>query len=434
MMPGDERNDRVIEVHGLARVEGEGSLKVAISNGEVTDVALTIFEPPRFFEAMLVGRDGTEAPDITSRICGICPVAYQLTACAAIEDAYGIQPSAEVAALRRLLYCGEWIQSHALHIHLLHAPDFFGCADAVELAKLDRSAIERGLRLKRMGNQLMELVGGRAVHPVNIRVGGFYRSPQESEISGLIDPLLRARDDALATLEWVAGFDFPDVERDYRFVALRTGHNYPIESGFVATSDGLELSPRAFAERVDEQHVERSTALQARLDGEAYLTGPLARFALNKDHLPAIALEAARRGGIADGCTNPFKSIIVRAIELVFACDEALRLARAYSPPSPSAATFEPRGGTGHGVTEAPRGLLLNRYVLDPDGTILLARIMPPTSQNQLSIETDLRQVVEAGLELSADALTSRCELAVRNHDPCISCAAHFLDVEIDRR
>ena len=242
----------------------------------VTDVALEIFEPPRYFEALLVGRHFTEAPDITARICGICPVAYQMSACAAMEDACGVTVDERVDRLRRLLYCGEWIQSHALHVYLLHAPDFLGCADAVELAERDRGAVERGLQIKRTGNLVMETVGGRAVHPVNVRVGGFYRAPDPTAVAALAEPLRRARDAALATVEWVAGFDFPDVDGDYRFVALRDGDRYPIERGRPASSDGLDVSPAEFADLVVEEHVARSTALHARLGGrDPYLTGPL---------------------------------------------------------------------------------------------------------------------------------------------------------------
>jgi sulfhydrogenase subunit alpha len=424
---------RVVSAEGLARVEGEGSLHVHVSDGVVTDVELSIFEPPRFFEALLVGRSFAEAPDITSRICGICPVAYQLSACAAIEDACGAVPDGRVAALRRLLYCGEWIQSHALHVYLLHAPDFLGCADAVELAARDRGAVERGLRLKRTGNRIMEVVGGRAVHPVNVRVGGFYRAPTTSEIAELAEPLRRARDDALATLEWVAAFEFPEISAKYRFVALRAETGYPIESGSVVTSFGLATTPAQFDERVIETQVAHSTALQARIDSAPYLTGPLARYALNADRLSTLAKQAAAAGGLEAIVRNPFRSIVVRAVELVFACDEALRLVETYEPPVPPAALVEPVAGVGYGVTEAPRGLLLHRYSLDPEGIITSARILPPTSQNQLTIEDDLRRVVEASLELSDDALQHRCEQAVRNHDPCISCAAHFLDISMER-
>jgi len=434
MTHGRSGDDRVIAVRALARVEGEGALRVAVHDGMVSDVALTIFEPPRFFEALLRGRRFDEAPDITARICGICPVAYETSACNAMEDALGVAVSDDVRALRRLLYCGEWIQSHALHIYLLHAPDFLGCQDAVELARLDRSAVQRGLELKKTGNLVMETVGGRAVHPVNVKVGGFYRVPDAAAVGALAEPLRRARDAALATVSWVAGFEFPDVEADYRFVSLRDEGRYPIEDGRVVSSDGLDTTAGGFDELVVEEQVERSTALHARLGGrDPYLTGPLARYALNSGALPEIARQAALSAGLGPVVRNPFRSIVVRAVELVFACDEALRLVEAYEPPRPPSAAIEARAGRGSGASEAPRGLLFHTYELDDDGVIASARIVPPTSQNQLTIESDLRAVVQEGLDLPDEDLTWRCEQAVRNHDPCISCAAHFLDVTVDR-
>jgi sulfhydrogenase subunit alpha len=433
MTHGRHSENRTVAVSALARVEGEGSLHIEIRNDVVASVSLDIFEPPRFFEALLRGRRHTEAPDITARICGICPVAYEMSACAAIEDACGVTVDTRIESLRRLLYCGEWIQSHALHVYLLHAPDFLGCQDALELAELDRAAVERGLQLKRIGNLLMEAVGGRAVHPVNVKVGGFYRAPDVASLRALVEPLRVARDLAVETVAWVGGFEFPDVEGDYRFVALRHPDRYAIDSGRVVSSDGLDLSPAAFAEVAVEEHVERSTALHARLDGLPYLTGPLARYALNSAQLPALAREAAASAGLGAVCRNPFQSIVVRAVELVYACDEALRLVEAYEPPVPAAADVPPIAATGAGATEAPRGLLVHVYELDGEGLIRNARIMPPTSQNQLTIEDDLRRVVTGGLSLSDAELTWRCEQAVRNHDPCISCAAHFLDLTVKR-
>jgi sulfhydrogenase subunit alpha len=435
MTHGRGQSSRRVEPGPLARVEGEGSLRVEVRDGRVTDVALNIFEPPRFFEALLRGRRYDEAPDITARICGICPVAYQLSACAAIEDACGVRVSERTTSLRRLLYCGEWIQSHALHIYLLHAADFLGCRDAVELAERDRPAIERGLSLKRTGNLVMETVGGRAIHPVNVRVGGFYRAPDLAAIAALAEPLRRARQAALDTVTWVTGFEFPDIEGNYLFVAMRHPERCPMESGTVASSGGLDASPAEFAQFVVEEHVARSTALHARLFGrDHYLTGPLARYAINAAVLPPLAREAASSAGLEGLVRNPFRSIVVRAVELVFACDEALRLVESYEPPDPPASDVHPIAGFGAGATEAPRGILLHTYELDGRGLIRSARIVPPTAQNQLSIEDDLRRVVEDGLDLSDLALTGRCEHAVRNHDPCISCAAHFLDVSVERQ
>ena len=438
--------ERLVEVGALARVEGEGGLRVVVQDGAVSEVALNIFEPPRFFEAFLIGRSYKEVPDITARICGICPVAYQMTSCAAIEDAFCAAlddpfvatPGPEVQQLRRLLYCGEWLQSHALHVYFLHAPDFFGCQDAVELGALDPAALHRGLALKNTGNKVMTVVGGRAVHPVNVRVGGFYKAPSREAVHDLGEPLNHALALSLETVDWVAGFDFPDVETDHVFVALRGDGRYPIEAGRVASSEGLDCTAPEFAEVAVEEHVSRSNALHSRLYGRLpYLTGPLARYALNSSLLPPLARAAAARAGLQAVCRNPFRSIIVRAVEMVAVCEEALRLVEAYEPPAHPAIEMPPVPSdqllVGAGATEAPRGLLLHRYELQ-DGLVTKARIMPPTSQNQLAIEADLRSVAVACLQLGDEELTRRAEMAVRNHDPCISCATHFLDVRVEMR
>lgn len=425
---------RQLRVSALARVEGEGALQVTVLDGVVERAELRIYEPPRFFEALLRGRQHTEPPDITARICGICPVAYQTSACQAIEDACGVEPGGPTADLRRLLYCGEWISSHALHIYLLHMPDFLGYPDAIALARDNRGLVERGLALKQAGNAVLEQLGGRAIHPVNVRVGGFYRAPAKAELAGLTERLLRARDDALATVRFVAGFDFPDLELDHDLLALHEPDRYAIERGEPRTAGGVTFPPQEYTAHVVEEQVPHSTALHASLDGHTYLTGPLARYTLNHDTLSPLAAEAARDAGLGADCRNPFRSIVVRAVEIVYAVDEALRLIEGYERPDRSFVPVPPRAGVGHGVSEAPRGTLYHRYELDADGLITDATIVPPTSQNQAAIEDDLRRVVQAHLDLDDEALTALCEQTIRNHDPCISCSAHFLDLTVDRR
>ncbi len=429
------RGDRTLSAAGLARVEGEGAMYIRISAEQVEEVRLDIYEPPRFFEAFLSGRAYTEPPDITSRICGICPVAYQTSACQAIEAACGISLPEPLADLRRLLYCGEWISSHALHIYMLHAPDFLGYPGAVELARDHREIVERGLSLRRVANSIMELLGGRPIHPVNVRVGGFYRVPSASELAPLAEQLRVTLDLALDTVRWVAGFDFPDFSLDHELLALREPGSYPIERGTLVSSEGLEFTAAEFERHVIEEQVPHSTALHARLAGRSgcYLTGPLARYTLNSRWLPPGAAAAAREAGLGPGCRNPFQSIVVRAVEIVCAVEEALRLIEAYQQPAKPFAEAAPRAGVGHGVSEAPRGVLYHRYELDADGIVRSARIVPPTSQNQAAIQDDLRGFVQDRLDLDDERLTHACEQAIRNYDPCISCAAHFLRLRVDR-
>ena len=423
---------RTIRVDRLARLEGEGAVRLVVRDGRIDSARLRIFEPPRFFEALLRGRAYTEAPDITARICGICPVAYQMSAAHALENALGIEVSAAVRDLRRLLYCGEWIQSHALHITLLHAPGFLGYDSGIEMAREHGEAVRRGLALKQVGSDIIALLGGRAVHPVSVCIGGFHRAPRRAELAGLAERLERSREAALAMVRWTAGFEFPDCERDYTFVALQHRSEYPFNAGRIASNRGLKLSAAQFEAHIEQHQVRHSTALHARLRaGGAYLTGPLARYSLNFERLAPIAQEAALGAGLGRSCRNPFRSIVVRAVEVLHACDEALRIIGRYEEPEPPACPCEPRAATGSAATEAPRGLLYHRYRLDADGTILAARIVPPTAQNQAAIEQDLRCFAQAFLGQPPARLREHCEQLVRNHDPCISCATHFLHLEV---
>jgi sulfhydrogenase subunit alpha len=433
-MTHQEGWSRTLSVEALARVEGEGAMSVRVHDGQVTDVQLRIYEPPRFFEALLRGRAWTEPPDITARICGICPIAYQMSACRALEDACGVTVDAPLEDLRRLLYCGEWISSHVLHVYLLHAPDFLGYDSAIEMAADHRDVVERGLRLRKAGTDLLTLVGGRESHPVNIRVGGFYRVPTRRELTSLRPQFEQARDDALETVRLVAGFDFPDFTQDVVLVALSDPDRYAIERGRLASTAGLDAPVSAFSEHVTEHHVAHSNALHAELDGgTTFAVGPIARFALNFDRLSLVAREAAALADIGPDCRNPFRSIVVRSIETLYAIDEALRLIDGYERPERPFVPIAPRAATGHGATEAPRGILYHRYTIGDDGLLTDGVIVPPTSQNQRSIEEDLARFVQARLDMDDDTLQWECEQAIRNYDPCISCATHFLDLTIER-
>ena len=425
---------RALSTGALARVEGEGAMRIEIRDGRLVDVQLNIYEPPRFFEGFLRGRSHLEPPDITARICGICPVAYQMSACGAIEDAIGITVDGPLRDLRRVLYCGEWIESHTLHIHLLHAPDFLGVDSAIELATTERAAVERGLEVKKIGNRVLEVLGGRAIHPINVKVGGFYRVPSVRELAPLRAELNRGTELALEIVDWVAGFDFPDQDLPYELVATDAGDDYPMLGTRIVSDRGLDIAVEDFGSHVQEHQVPHSTALHARLlERGEYLVGPLARYGLHRRHLHPLAIEAATAAGLGPECRNPFQSIVVRAVEVVHAFATAADLLDRYEPPEHPSVDAQPRPGVGHGVTEAPRGLLYHRYAIDEGGRIADAVIIPPTSQNQATIEHDLWHFVERNLDLPDDELRRRAEVTIRNHDPCISCATHFLDLTVLR-
>jgi coenzyme F420-reducing hydrogenase alpha subunit len=428
--------NRTFEVKALSRVEGEGALYVKLDGERVERVELQIYEPPRFFESFLRGREIREVPDITARICGICPVAYQMSSCHALEQALGLEVTPEIRALRRLLYCGEWIESHTLHVYLLHAPDFLGYESGISMAADHRDVVERGLRMKKIGNELMEILGGRAIHPINVTVGGFYRAPRAAELKKLLPDLEWGLQASIATLKFVAGFDFPELDVDYEFVSVKHDDEYPMNLGRVAGSGGLDIPVDEYEQHFQERHLPQSTALHSVMlpEEKSYLVGPLARVNLCLDQLPPTARREAEGCGIAWPCRNNFKSIAARAVELIAAYEEAIRLVRDYNaPPAESRVEVEPKPGEGCHATEAPRGLLYHRYRIGEDGLIAEARIVPPTSQNQGQIEDDLRRFVPTVTQLDDLSATRKCEHLIRNYDPCISCSTHFLKLTIDR-
>jgi sulfhydrogenase subunit alpha len=429
----ESKSTRTIAVDLVARVEGEGALRVTVKDGAAQDVELKIFEPPRFFEAFLQGRHYSEVPDIVARICGICPVAYQMSAVHAIEQIFGLQVDGALRDLRRLIYCGEWIESHALHVYMLHAPDFLGYDSGIAMAKDHPAVVTRGLRLKKAGNAIMTLLGGRSVHPVSVKVGGFSRVPLKRELEALKADLLWARDAAIETVRWVADFDYPDFMPDYTYVALRHSDEYPFNEGQVVASSGVQVSANEFEQHFTEHQVSYSNALHCTLDKSSYLVGPLARLNLNQEHLTPLAKQVLADCAVALPLRNPFHGIIARSVEILYALEESLRLIERYESPPVSALPVVVRSGIGMACTEAPRGILYHRYQVDGAGVIREAKIVPPTSQNQSRVEQDLRLFLPRLLDLPDKQVGLACERVIRCYDPCISCATHFLNLEITR-
>lgn len=429
-------NTRTIRVAALSRVEGEGGLKVRVRDNVVEAVELEIYEPPRFFEAFLRGRSPQEVPDIVARICGICPVAYQMSAVHALERSCGVQISPEIRRLRRLLYCGEWIESHCLHMHLLHAPDFLGCESGLQAAETHPDAIRRGLRLKKHGNDLLDVLGGRAIHPVNVALGGFYRAPRRDELSKLVAHFEWGLQAAMEATRWAASFPFPDFEQDYDFVALSHPDEYALNDGTIVSSHGGSWNVDQFEQEFDEHQVPHSTALQAvrRSTGRPYFVGPLARMNLSFDRLSETARRTADEVGFSLPCRNPFRSIIARGLEVVHVYDEALAILRDYREFAPARVNVPLGPGEGCAATEAPRGLLYHHYHLDDADLVASAKIVPPTSQNQGQIEHDLVSWLPRVLANNDDDIARSCERVIRSYDPCISCSTHFLRITWEGR
>lgn len=425
---------RIIRVRALTRVEGEGGLHIRLRDGAAPEVQLEIYEPPRLFEALLRGRRLEEASDINARICGICPVAYQMSTVHALEAALDVRCGELVRRLRRLLYCGEWIESHSLHVHLLHAPDFLGYDGVADMAAEHREAVERGLRLKKHGNQLIAALGGRAIHPVNVAVGGFYRWPTRDELARLVPDFEWGLTAAVEAARWVAGFDFPALECPWECVALTHPDEYAMNEGRLGSSLGWSCETNDFERAFIETQVSHSTALHAHraATGQPYLCGAISRLNLNRDRLSPTARRLADELGWETPCHNPFRSVVARMLEVVHAYEEALEILRGYAPSGPPRVRCEYRTASGAAATEAPRGLLYHRYDVLADGSIAAAKIVPPTSQNQAQIEADLRAFVPTLQPLPTDQWPRECENLVRSYDPCISCATHFLRVTVE--
>ena len=426
---------KTIEVPALARVEGEGGLYIGVKDGKVIEIRLDIYEPPRFFEGFLVGRYLQEVPDITARICGICPVAYQMSSVAALEKALDVEVSPKVYALRRLMYCGEYIESHALHIYLLQAPDLLGQPSALDLAAIAPDVVKNALRLKKIGNELLKAIGGRSVHPVNACVGGFYRWPDVAPLQALLPELEWGLEAAKETVRWSLTLPYPDLEIDYEFVAIHHPDEYGVMHGDVLSSKGNTTSVADFEMRYFEEHVQRSNALHGHTAlGGTYLVGPLSRLNLNHAQLLPEAQKALKDTKQKLPLKNPYTGLIARAIELVHFYEEAILLIKAYQPDGPAHLALKLKAGEGCGMSEAPRGLLYHRYKIDQNGMVKFAKITPPTAQNLPRIEADLLAMAPKLVKMEQELATLTAEHLVRSYDPCISCATHFLRLKIENR
>ena len=424
-----------IEVPALARVEGEGGLYIGLENGKAVEIRLDIYEPPRFFEGFLKDRFLQEVPDITARICGICPVAYQMSAAYALENALGVKISLQARALRRLMYCGEYIESHALHIYMLQAPDLLGKESALELAAEMPEVVKNALRLKKIGNELLKAIGGRSVHPVNVCIGGFYSWPDEKALKALLPDLEWGLNAALDTVKLATSLHYPFLEIDYEFVALHHPDEYGVIEGDVISSTGRKLSISEYENGYIEEHVRHSNALHSHtVDSNTYLVGPLARLNLNHEQLLPKAKQALKDSGIQLPLKNPYKSLIARAIELVHFYEEAIQIIQAYKPTGPAHVELKLKAGEGSGATEAPRGLLYHRYQIDGNGMVQFAKITPPTAQNLPRIEADLFALTPRIVNMPEAEATLTAEHLVRSYDPCISCATHFLKLKIEEK
>lgn len=423
-----------INVPILSRVEGEGSLELEIKNQDIDVIKLKIYEPPRFFEKFLEGRNYNEVLDFVARICGICPVAYQMSAAHAIENAFGTETNPWIRDMRRAFYCGEWLESHSMHIHFLALPDFLGFNTAPDMSRKFPNEVKRGIRLQSFGNELIKLFGGRSVHPVGACVGGFYKAPSVPEVNMLLRKAKTLIADCEDLIAWIATLDLPNNSHDFTSVSLYHPTEYPFNEGLIVSDKGLNISIDEFEDYFNEFQVPYSNALHCTLENKPYLVGPLARINNCFENLPLPIHTLLQSLKINFPSKNMYQSIIARAIEVYYCILESIRILEQYKIPDSPYVKTKAKAGSGFGCTEAPRGMLWHKYKLDQNANVLMAKIVPPTSQNQARIEEDLYiSLKQFGLQKKEDELRAYSEMIIRNYDPCISCATHFINLKVNR-
>jgi sulfhydrogenase subunit alpha len=435
-----------INVDYLTRVEGHGNIVVDVQDGELKTCRLDIVEAPRFFEGMLRGRSVFEAQHITSRICGICACGHTLASIQAAEDALGVTPTDQTIRLRKLLLDLEILDSHILHIYLLVAPDLLGVKSFVPLIGSHNEVVRRALRMKKVCNDVCDILVGRHVHPISAIAGGFTKIPNPGNIDSMLNLLKGMRVDMDATVELALTLKFPAFERDSEYVALVTDDSeYPLLTGDIGSTDGVRMSKKDYREITNEFVVSHSSAKHTKLSRESYAVGALARFNLNADKLHPKAKEAAAATGLKPKCINPYLNTVAQLIECVHCLEHAIALLEDMKRAPLNYAEeivvglneqhrIPVRAGNGVGAVEVPRGLLFHNYQTDDRGRIMNANCVIPTNQNTGNIEYDMMKLLPEILDRGEEEITLALEMLVRSYDPCISCSTHLLDIRFTNK
>jgi len=418
--------EKIINVNYLARVEGRGALNIRFTkDGKVEDLQFRINESPRFFESFLIGRKYNEVMELVSRICGICPVAHQITALRAIENALGIEPSQQTRDLRKLLAISAHIQSNVLSMYFLSLPDLMGYESIIAMTKDHLEIVKRGLKLKKLGNDITDLIGGRAVHPVTAVVNGFTDIPSKNKMEIIRKRLVDAKQDAFKTVDLFSNLKIPDFSRKCEHVAISNPKYYAINEGRLISTQGLDVDEMNYRDVIFEKQKLYSTALHSYIKNrDSFMVGPLPRINLNLKQMSDDARDAAGKCGVKFPNYNPFVSHLARAMELIHDIDESIEIIDRL-PLKDERSNLTCKSGFGAAITEAPRGSLYHSYNLDNNGVVKKADIVPPTAHNAYNIEKDMNEFVQTIIHEPIEDITLKCEMLIRAYDPCISCSAH---------
>jgi len=418
-----------INVHHLTRVEGHGNITIKIREGAVQEATWEVVETPRFFEAMLVGKRWDNAPWICGRICGICSIGHTLASIRAVENAFAMVPSRQTARLRLLLKHMETLQSHILHLYFLAAPDFLQVGSVFPLINSAPEVVARAAGLKRLANDLCDLVGGRRLHPTTTVVGGFTMLPDRQALAGFRERLTAAVPDLLATAELFQTFQLPDFSRETEFVSLKGEGAYPFIGGELVSSDGVVKAESDYRAMTNEYLVAQSTSKWSKLSRGSFAVGALARVNNNFAHLLPGARAVATEFGLSPVNHNPYMNNVAQLVECVQVVEDAIRLIDELlaTPWQETRQPVTPKAGSGVGAVEVPRGILYHSYQFDEAGRIEKCDCVIPTSQNHANIQHDLTALAT---HFAAQGMADRemellAEMLVRAYDPCISCSVH---------
>ncbi|MBI5409856.1 MAG: Ni/Fe hydrogenase subunit alpha [Nitrospirae bacterium] len=418
-----------VNVKHLTRVEGHGNIHIKIRNGKLQEAQWEVIETPRFFEAMLVGRNWDNAPLITGRICGICSIGHTLASIRAVENAFKIVPDEQTRKLRLLLKHMETLQSHSLHLCFLALPDFMNAGSVFPLIKSHKDVVMHAAKIKGLANDVCDCIGGRRLHPTRTVVGGFTKLPTKEELSAFSERLKALIKDLMTVAGLFSGFKTPDFVRETEFVSLKGKDGYPFIGGDVVSSDGVLMKERDYKKVTNEYIVPQSTAKWCRLSRKSFAVGALARVNNNFEFLHPAAKDIARRFDLIPVNHNPFMNNVAQLVECVHVVMDSIRLIdelldSKFTDPRQE---VKPVKGVGVGAVEVPRGILYHCYEFDDKGKIVKSDCVIPTGQNHANIQHDLEALAEeyavrgkedGEIELLASML-------VRAYDPCISCSVH---------
>jgi len=432
-----KNQDVNLEVHHVTRVEGHGNIYVNVKKGEIERCEWAVPEAPRFFEAMVLGRQYNELHHITSRICGICSIGHTLASLRATEAAMGIPLTDQDLKLRKLALHAENLQSHILHLGFLVLPDLMGVGSVIPLATTHPDEVKTVLRLHRLANDMSNKVCGRTTHPQRLIPGGFAKIPTMKELKTLRKEL----SDSIPSIQAVAGLfkslvsKLPNFARETEFIALTSPNEYALYEGDLASTDTGKAPVSEYLSFTNEYIVPTSTAKRAKHNRDSYMVGALARFNLNYSNLSPMAKQAAALFNLKPVCHNPFMNSMAQLVEVVHSVEDSIRIineietAGLQSQPDYFKPDIKVKAGRGIGAVEVPRGILFHDYTYNQKGVCTKANCVIPTNQNHANIEQDMKALLKTMLDKTPQEIELNLEMLVRAYDPCISCSTHYVKV-----